>query len=104
MFLLHVRVGVTSHCKTFIIINTGDLIIYLSFSHFLGKTFSHQPTPYFNREFPTLGGPDNGEAKPDGKENYGPAPVIRNTRKEIVSYISPYLSLISAKPLIASFD
>lgn len=50
-----------------------------------GKTYSHQPSPYFNREFPVLGGGNCGDRPPEEKEHsYGPAPYARNTRESSV--------------------
>ena len=50
------------------------------------KTYSHQEMPYFNREFPVLGGGNSGERLPPHMEEkdhsqYGPKPMMRNMRK-----------------------
>ena len=58
-----------------------------------GKTYSHQEMPYFNREFPVLGGGGSGERMPPHMEEkdhpqYGPKqPVMRNTRKCLLSIL-----------------
>lgn len=51
-----------------------------------GRTYSHQEMPYFNREFPVLGGGNSGERMPPSMEEkdlaqYGPRPVMRNTHE-----------------------
>ena len=58
-----------------------------------GKTYSHQEMPYFNREFPVLGGGGSGERMPPHMEEkdvaqYGPKQlVMRNTRKCLLSIL-----------------
>ena len=54
----------------------------------VGKSYSHQEMPYFNREFPVLGGGNSGERLPphmDGKDpplaQHGQRPMMRNMRK-----------------------
>lgn len=54
----------------------------------VGRSYSHQEMPYFNREFPVLGGGNSGERLPphmEGKDpphmQYGQKPMMRNMRK-----------------------
>lgn len=47
--------------------------------------------PYFNREFPVLGGGNSGERMPPSMEEkdhaqYGPRPVMRNTREYLTVF------------------
>lgn len=56
---------------------------------FTEKTYSHQEMPYFNREFPVLGGGNSGERPPPHMEEkdhsqYGPRPMMRNMRKHFL--------------------
>lgn len=53
-----------------------------------GRSYSHQEMPYFNREFPVLGGGNSGERAPLPSEikeqpptQYGQKQIMRNTRK-----------------------
>lgn len=54
----------------------------------VGRSYSHQEMPYFNREFPVLGGGNSGERPPLPSEikeqpptQYGQKQIMRNTRK-----------------------
>lgn len=71
----------------------------------VGKSYSHQEMPYFNREFPVLGGGNSGERLPphmEGKDpphaQHGQRPMMRNMRKWEYLHI-----LLCTKKILAIF-
>jgi len=71
----------------------------------VGKSYSHQEMPYFNREFPVLGGGNSGERLPphmEGKDpphaQHGQRPMTRNMRKWECLHI-----LLCTKKILAVF-